>query len=387
MIFGIDRNKTNLMLTIIVMSAAVISCTMLREIGNRPPERTRQFNESVPAGLENAEEDHRVHDPSSFIVLLPAPGRILLRDPESQPIDLSTLGRNVKEFAATKTPDTWVVYLAASVDIPLNDVSTVLDELRNQDIDNVKLLASRHKPSDNEGWFPKSIREPDRVLEVKLINQLAATDRPNPLTLLIRMGPDGKPLLNNEVHADAWDLAEKLSEIFKEREFNGVFREGTNEVEKTVLIKTNVSNRKYGEIVKIVDAVKGSGASPIVLANEETLLRSPPRQERVRIPLPTKPGQKEPPDIISGGVLNGKATSLPKPPYPAAARAVNATGAVTVQITIDIDGKVISANAVSGHPLLRPAAVAAARSAQFAPTLLSGKPVKVSGVLAYNFVP
>jgi TonB family protein len=89
---------------------------------------------------------------------------------------------------------------------------------------------------------------------------------------------------------------------------------------------------------------------------------------------------------ISGGVLNGKAASLPQPEYPAAALAVKAEGAVSVQVLIDEEGNVISASAVSGHPLLRAAAVAAAKEAKFAPTRLSGEPVKVSGVLTYNFV-
>jgi TonB family protein len=90
---------------------------------------------------------------------------------------------------------------------------------------------------------------------------------------------------------------------------------------------------------------------------------------------------------ISGGVLNGKAVSLPKPAYPQAARAVRASGAVNVQVTVDERGEVVSASAVSGHPLLRASAVQAARQAKFSPTLLSGKPVKVTGVIVYNFVP
>lgn len=89
---------------------------------------------------------------------------------------------------------------------------------------------------------------------------------------------------------------------------------------------------------------------------------------------------------ISGGVLNGKAISLPQPPYPPAAKAVRASGTVNVQVTIDEHGNVISASAVSGHPLLRAAATAAARQARFAPTKLSGEPVKVNGVITYNFV-
>lgn len=90
---------------------------------------------------------------------------------------------------------------------------------------------------------------------------------------------------------------------------------------------------------------------------------------------------------ISGGVLNGKANSLPKPPYPPAARAVRASGAVSVQVLIDEVGNVVSANAVSGHPLLRSAAVEAARAAKFSPIFLAGVPVKVSGIITYNFVP
>jgi len=92
------------------------------------------------------------------------------------------------------------------------------------------------------------------------------------------------------------------------------------------------------------------------------------------------PPPKLKPKIVSGGVLNGKATSLPKPAYPAAAKAIHASGSVVVQVTIDEGGRVISASAVSGHPLLRAAAVSAAQGARFSPTLLSGQPVKVSGI-------
>src|SRR6185369_7230676 len=90
---------------------------------------------------------------------------------------------------------------------------------------------------------------------------------------------------------------------------------------------------------------------------------------------------KAPPKMISGGILNGKAISLPHPEYPQAAAAVRASGAVSVQVTIDENGNVISAAAASGHPLLRAAAESAAREAKFSPTLLSGNPVKVSGIL------
>ena len=89
---------------------------------------------------------------------------------------------------------------------------------------------------------------------------------------------------------------------------------------------------------------------------------------------------------VSGGILNGKATELPAAKYPAAAKAVKASGPVVVQIVIDENGDVISAAAVSGHPLLRGAATEAAKAAKFAPTFINSAGVKVSGVLTYNFV-
>lgn len=91
--------------------------------------------------------------------------------------------------------------------------------------------------------------------------------------------------------------------------------------------------------------------------------------------------------VISGGVLNGKALSLPKPDYPPMARSLNIHGVVVVEVVVDETGKVISARALSGEKLLQQPSVAAARRARFSPTILSGKPVQVRGVINYNFTP
>ncbi|MBV9928716.1 MAG: TonB family protein [Acidobacteria bacterium] len=90
---------------------------------------------------------------------------------------------------------------------------------------------------------------------------------------------------------------------------------------------------------------------------------------------------------VSAGALDGKAISKPAPPYPPVAKAAQASGTVTVRVTVDETGSVVSAAAVSGHPLLRAAAVAAARQAKFAPTIADGKPLRVSGTLSYSFAP
>ena len=89
---------------------------------------------------------------------------------------------------------------------------------------------------------------------------------------------------------------------------------------------------------------------------------------------------------IEGGVENGRAIHLGKPAYPPLARKAHVQGQVKVQVIIGEDGTVIAAAAVDGHPLLFGVSVAAARESTFTPTKLNGKPVKVTGVLEYNFV-
>lgn len=101
---------------------------------------------------------------------------------------------------------------------------------------------------------------------------------------------------------------------------------------------------------------------------------------------PPKPIAKAPVRPISGGVLNGKAVSLPAPIYPEIAKRMRTTGVVSVEVVIDVSGRVIAAKAVSGPEMLREAAEHAALQAKFAPALLSGQPVKMTGTINYNFV-
>lgn len=91
--------------------------------------------------------------------------------------------------------------------------------------------------------------------------------------------------------------------------------------------------------------------------------------------------------MIRGGVVNGKATNLVRPAYPIEARSARASGAVNVQVTINEEGKVIFACAMSGNKLLFDASENAAYQSTFDPITILGKAVKVTGVIVYNFVP
>jgi len=116
------------------------------------------------------------------------------------------------------------------------------------------------------------------------------------------------------------------------------------------------------------------------------IISSGPAKVDIRDEPPPPPPKPTPRAPISGGVLNGKAVRLVQPPYPPIARSAHASGQVVVQVLIDENGNVVAAHATSGHPLLQAAAVNAARSSKFTPTKLSGQPVKVNGVIIYNFV-
>ncbi|MGH9766030.1 MAG: energy transducer TonB [Blastocatellia bacterium] len=88
---------------------------------------------------------------------------------------------------------------------------------------------------------------------------------------------------------------------------------------------------------------------------------------------------------LSGAVSWGDATTKVQPRYPANAKRVNASGPVDVQITISEAGRVIEAKAISGHSLLRDAAVEAARQWVFKPAILNGVPVETQIVLTFVF--
>jgi len=105
-------------------------------------------------------------------------------------------------------------------------------------------------------------------------------------------------------------------------------------------------------------------------------------------PIPS-PSPSESPAVnrpVNAGVLNGRAVNLTTPAYPAAAKAMRASGRVTVQVMVDESGNVLSAKAVNGHPLLRQSAEAAALQSRFNPIKLNNQAVSATGILVYNFI-
>lgn len=120
------------------------------------------------------------------------------------------------------------------------------------------MVISPLKPSRFEAKVPAEPKPDDKQ----------APPRPNPLTLVVTIDKNtGGIKLNNEdmgAVTDTTALITRLSQVFDQRKNEGVLREGTNEVEKTIFIKAPRS-LKYGDVVKVIDSVKVAGAQPIGL--------------------------------------------------------------------------------------------------------------------------
>jgi TonB family protein len=102
-------------------------------------------------------------------------------------------------------------------------------------------------------------------------------------------------------------------------------------------------------------------------------------------PMPRKPEAREGTVKASGGPILDKAIKKVEPDYPPIAKAAGAEGKVMVNITTSEDGKVIGAEIIEGHPLLRDSALKAVKQWEFKPTELSGVRVKVVAVLTFDF--
>lgn len=236
------------------------------------------------------------------------------------------------------------------------------------------------------------------------ITEPVPLDKPFPLTLNVTFSTrKDNFLINREPYDDFAAMARQLDLIFKYREDDPVFIEGSNEIYKKITLPVYTSNLEeytskqifVEDFEKLVDDLRNEGLDQIELEinDKDRQAEAIDLNKKVKELSNRLKGSKVDPgssklkdiDSVAGGVLNGKAIDLPKPEYPSAAKAVRASGTVNVNVTVDENGNVILANAISGHPLLRAPAEKAARKAKFSRTVLSGKPVKVTGFVFFKF--
>ena len=122
-------------------------------------------------------------------------------------------------------------------------------------------------------------------------------------------------------------------------------------------------------------------------AEQAKLLPEPKKTETPTVSESAKTSEsaKMIPQSVELGQLNNMAVRLVTPVYPTIAQKMNIQGKVTVQITLDEEGKVTSAKASDGPSMLRLACENAARQSKFKPTMVETQAVKATGFIVYNF--
>ena len=253
-------------LTLLVVAGG-LSCRTLM------PERNIDYNSgrvhvSLPSDTSNSETDRNLDKESAVIVSLPNGDQIYVGK-ERTATSKAEFGDKLKRLLQQQTESDKLVYLAASSSNDYGTIVEICDEIRKLAVSRVGLLVN--KRSSN---FPSR-------LAVDLPAEPSPNDistlKPNPLTLVVSISsPDLRLTLNADAAGavnDTAPLNEWLQRIFQQRKEQYVVKPGfetrtdlplDERVEKTLTIKANRSI-KYGDVIKVIDAVRGAGASPIVL--------------------------------------------------------------------------------------------------------------------------
>jgi biopolymer transport protein ExbD len=237
------------------------------------PERYVDYNKgrvpvNLPRGLKFSDVDHDIEKSTAVVVTLTADGRIYLGTDHS-PIDRRELGARITRLIERQRQDDRIVFLAVDVAANYGEFVEACDQIRNAGLERAGLLVSGVRddwPSRLTVDLPAA---PDP-------NEDLSNLRPNPLTLVVTIDPNLTLKLNQDAIGSINDLSalsERLQQIFKSRLEQHAYKLGaetltnvpeSERVEKTLTIKAP-RRMRYGEVVKVVDAVKGAGASPIVL--------------------------------------------------------------------------------------------------------------------------
>ena len=130
----------------------------------------------------------------------------------------------------------------------------------------------------------------------------------------------------------------------------------------------------------------GSNSNVGVIGSDPNSEAPPPPAAVKPKPTPEPAPEPTPRQIVKVSEISpGLVLRRVSPQYPPIAKAARIQGAVQVQVLISEEGHVVSTQVVSGHPMLRAAAEDAGRQWLFKPTTLNQVPVKVQGILTFNF--
>lgn len=227
---------------------------------------------ALPTNIKGANEDAGLTRDASMILTLTADNK--LHQLQAQEIGdrvertealiaKEELTAKIRSSMETKTPEKRIVYFKCDVNASSENVIEVFNIIRSADVDRVALVVIGAKDKDD----PYQIAPLQFEVRLQEPFKTNLVIKPNPLTLVAFLDKDGNLELNNELKGkitDASRVETTLKNIFKDREGNGIFREGTNEIEKKVIIKVSKAS-KYADMIKLIEAVKAAKAEPIMM--------------------------------------------------------------------------------------------------------------------------
>lgn len=264
----VTANYIAVVISLFVILILAIACV------KRPPEQAARTG--IPFGLQvvlprdvkNSEREPAVLKESSVIVSIPVEKQFFV-GPEPYPKE--DLGHQISQRIKGQAEADRIVYLAAGDSVDYGDIVEIIDIARKESVVRIGLLVSHQSGSgDGPSLFKVQIPpEPDP--DEELINF-----KPNPLTLVVSINRDLKLELNREPMGTAPDtanLTQMLTRVFQNRKEQRAYKPGMEtrtdlpedeRVEKTIIVKASRST-PYGHVVRIIDAIKGAGANPIIL--------------------------------------------------------------------------------------------------------------------------
>ena len=227
----------------------------------------------IPAGVKKASYEENPAQ-NGLLLILNSDKQIYYQD---KLINNSTLrdvlkvaAAKTKKLSKTKKPSYTLedenvnrIYLKADSGVPFSEVIKVLKTVQESSPNEyrAKLIVN---PAEEVGEFAKTPNGRYVLsFDLGLPANPKTVQKPNPLMLVAKLDAEGKIILNYEPPMKISELKPFLSNIFKDREENGVFAEGTNEVAKKIILVSE-PDVKYGDVVKFIDELYETGANPVV---------------------------------------------------------------------------------------------------------------------------
>jgi biopolymer transport protein ExbD len=242
-------------LFLIILFAA--SCGQLKtsfnNLTDNSPEKVKLPKTDLPKNIRHASVNTHFADEKAIIItILPSDEVYVGTDLYPPSAVRETVEKKLKENPSEQQ----LIYLNSSGDTQFSKIIRILNVIRHSGVENIGLRVAPANEKDKEFYILTVKIQPRPIMDTPPV-------KPNPLTLILESVRGGYMMLNKE-GMEREEIVQKLTQIFKSRDENGLFREGTNEVYKKVTVKVP-DFAPYRDVVNLVDAATAAGASPIFL--------------------------------------------------------------------------------------------------------------------------